>query len=116
MGFQPAAMPNAGPSHAPRTIRGSKPGLIDSTQPSRVLRSPDSQLSFASFDPRTALAGEDVPDLRKLSIGEDLPPPKRIVIETTPKGTSFWRFVPKARLEEGVRDEGFWPRVVEICG
>ncbi|OAX41057.1 hypothetical protein K503DRAFT_854905 [Rhizopogon vinicolor AM-OR11-026] len=109
-------MSSAGPSRVPRAIRGTEPGLIDPTQPSRVLRSPNSKLSFASFDPRTALAGEDVPDLRKLSIGEDLPPPKRIVIETTPKGTSFWRFVPKARLEEGVRDEGFWPRVVEICG
>ncbi|KAG1734715.1 uncharacterized protein EDB91DRAFT_1146477 [Suillus paluster] len=117
MGSLPAATHRtAGPSHAPRVIRGTEPGLIDPTQPSRLLRSPDSRLSFASFDPRTALAGEDVPDLRKLSIDDDLPPPKRIVIETTPKGTSFWRFVPKARLDEGVRDEGFWPRVVELCG
>ncbi|KAG2131994.1 uncharacterized protein EDB93DRAFT_1177323 [Suillus bovinus] len=113
MGSQPAT---AVPLHAPRTIRGTEPGLLDPTQPSRLLRAPDSTLSFASFDPRTALSGEDIPDLRKLSIGEDLPPPKRIVIETTPKGTSFWRFVPKARLDKGVRDEGFWPRVIEICG
>ncbi|KAG1862566.1 hypothetical protein DFJ58DRAFT_725404 [Suillus subalutaceus] len=116
MGSQPAQTHPAGPSHAPRTIRGTQPGLLDPTQSSRLLRAPDSRLSFASFDPRTALAGEDIPDLHKLSIGEDLPPPKRIVIETTPKGTSFWRFVPKARLDGGVRDEGFWPRVVEICG
>ncbi|KAG2119559.1 uncharacterized protein F5147DRAFT_664592 [Suillus discolor] len=113
MGSQPAT---AGPLHAPRTIRGTEPGLLDPTQPSRLLRAHDSTLSFASFDPRTALAGEDIPDLHKLSIGEDLPPPKRIVIETTPKGTSFWRFVPKARLDADVRDEGFWPRVIEICG
>ncbi|KAG2345594.1 hypothetical protein BDR05DRAFT_116804 [Suillus weaverae] len=116
MGSQPVPTHTAGPSHAPRVIRGTKPGLLDPTQPSRLLRAPDSTLSFASFDPRTALAGEDIPDLRKLSIGDDLPPPKRIVIETTPKGTSFWRFVPKARLDGGARDEGFWPRVVEICG
>ncbi|KAG1808170.1 uncharacterized protein BJ212DRAFT_1485119 [Suillus subaureus] len=116
MGSQPAQTHTADPSLAPRTIRGTQPGLLDPTQPSRLLRAPDSRLSFASFDPRTALAGEDIPDLHKLSIGEDLPPPKRIVIETTPKGTSFWRFVPKARLDGGVRDEGFWPRVVEICG
>ncbi|KAG1881480.1 hypothetical protein C8R48DRAFT_744230 [Suillus tomentosus] len=113
MGSQPAT---AGSLHAPRTIRGTEPGLLDPTQPFRLLRAPDSTLSFASFDPRTALAGEDIPDLHKLSIGEDLPPPKRIVIETTPKGTSFWRFVPKARLDAGVRDEGLWPRVIEICG
>jgi hypothetical protein len=62
MGFYPAAMLNVGPSHIPRIIRGSKPGLINPTQPSRVLHSPDSKLFFASFDPRTALAGEDVPD------------------------------------------------------
>ncbi|KAG0706138.1 hypothetical protein DFH29DRAFT_205702 [Suillus ampliporus] len=117
MGSQPSATHRtADPSHAPRIIRGTEPGLLDPTQPSRLLRFPDSRLSFASFDPRTALAGEDVPDLRKLSIDEDLPPPKRIVIETTSKGTSFWRFVPKARLDEGARDEGFWPRVIEICG
>lgn len=116
MGSQPVPTHTAGPSHAPRIIRGTEPGLLDPTQPSRLLRAPDSKLSFASFDPRTALAGEDIPDLHKLSIGEDLPPPKRIVIETTPKGTSFWRFVPKARLDGGVRDEGFWPRVVDICG
>ncbi|KAG2150509.1 hypothetical protein DEU56DRAFT_869324 [Suillus clintonianus] len=116
MGSQPATTHTAGPSRAPRIIRGTEPGLLDPTQPSRLLRSPDSRLSFASFDPRTALAGEDVPDLHKLSIGEDLPPPKRIVIETNSKGRSFWRFVPKARLDEGARDEGFWPRVVEICG
>lgn len=116
MGSQPAQTHPAGPSHPPRIIRGPQPGLLDPTQPSRLLRAPDSRLSFASFDPRTALAGEDIPELHKLSIGEDLPPPKRIVIETTPKGTSFWRFVPKARLDGGVRDEGFWPRVVEICG
>lgn len=116
MGSQPAQTQAASPSHTPRIIRGTEPGLLDPTQPSRLLRAPDSTLSFASFDPRTALAGEDIPDLHKLSIREDLPPPKRIVIETTPKGRSFWRFVPKARLDGGARDEGFWPRVVEICG
>ncbi|KAH7907722.1 hypothetical protein BJ138DRAFT_1116438 [Hygrophoropsis aurantiaca] len=98
-----------------RKLRGSTPGLLDPSQSKRLLRFGGS-LSFASFDPHTAHAVSDVPDIQILSIDEDLPPPKRIVIETTPNGTSFWRFVPKASLEEGVTDEGLWPRVVNICG
>ncbi|KAG9316378.1 hypothetical protein JVU11DRAFT_2411 [Chiua virens] len=39
-----------------RTLLGSQPGLLDPSQPPRLLRSPDSKLSFASFDPKTALA------------------------------------------------------------
>ncbi|KAF9244937.1 hypothetical protein BU15DRAFT_71296 [Melanogaster broomeanus] len=97
-----------------RTLRGTQPGLLDPSQPSRLLRFPDSKLSFASFDPKTALVEE--PDTRKRNSTESLTPPKRIVIETTPKGASFWRFVPRARLDEGVQDEGVWPRVVDICG
>ncbi|KIK99312.1 hypothetical protein PAXRUDRAFT_132332 [Paxillus rubicundulus Ve08.2h10] len=96
-----------------RTLRGTQPGLLDPSQPSRLLRFPDSKLFFSSFDPKTALV--DFPDNRKRTT-ENLTPPKRIVIETTSKGASFWRFVPRARLEEGAQDEGVWPRVVDICG
>jgi hypothetical protein len=96
-----------------RTLRGTQPGLLDSSQPSRLLRFPDSKLFFSSFDPKTALV--DDPGIRKRTT-ENLTPPKRIVIETTSKGASFWRFVPRARLEEGAQDEGVWPRVVDICG
>lgn len=95
------------------TLRGTQPGLLDPSQPSRLLRFPDSKLSFASFDPKTALA-ED-PSAPKVNSSGNLVPPKRIVIETTPKGASFWRFVPRARLEEGALDEGVWPRVIDIC-
>ncbi|KAG2752489.1 hypothetical protein P692DRAFT_20339839 [Suillus brevipes Sb2] len=57
MGSQSALTHTAGLSHAPRIIRGTNP-----TRPSRLLRAPNT-LSFASFDPRTALAaGEDIPD------------------------------------------------------
>lgn len=97
-----------------RVLRGTQPGLLDTSQPSRLLRFPDSKLSFASFDPKTALAEE--PSVQKLNNSGNLVPPKRVVIETTSKGTSFWRFVPRARLEEGVQDEGIWPRVIDICG
>ncbi|KAF9230121.1 hypothetical protein BU15DRAFT_84023 [Melanogaster broomeanus] len=78
------------------TFRGTQPGLLDPSQPTRLLRFPDSKLSFAAFDPRPRST-------------ESLTPPKRIVIETTPKGASFWHFVPPARLDEGVQDEGVWP-------
>jgi hypothetical protein len=112
------AAPTDGPpaSKPPRKISGSVPGLLDPAQPERLLRMPDSRLSFAAFDPRAASGLQEIPDLRKLSLNEELYRPKRVVIETTPSGESFWRFVPKARREEGVLDEGKWPRVVEICG
>jgi len=51
-----------------------------------------------------------------MSINEAYYRPRRIVVETAPNGESFWRFVPKARIDEGVLDEGVWPRIVEICG
>ncbi|KAH0827525.1 hypothetical protein J3R83DRAFT_4238 [Lanmaoa asiatica] len=95
-------------------LRGTQPGLLDPSQPSRLLRFPDSKLSFASFDPKTALA--EGPSVQRLNNSGNLAPPKRIVIETTSKGASFWRFVPRARLEEGAQDEGVWPRVIDVCG
>src|SRR5262245_37890111 len=87
------------------SINGQIPGLLDPSQPSRLLRVPNSKLSFATFDPRTATSDKGVPDLRKLSISDELYRPKRVVIETTPNGSSFWRFVPKANREDGVTDE-----------
>lgn len=103
-----------GPSTLP-VLSGTKPGIIDPTQSSRLLRTPDSSLSFASFDPHVATP-PDVSDLRKLSLNEELYRPKRIVLETLPTGQSFWRFVPNAAREDGVLDEGTWPRTVELCG
>ncbi|KAJ7096313.1 hypothetical protein C8R44DRAFT_644127 [Mycena epipterygia] len=96
-------------------IAGTVPGLLDPHQPHRLLRRPSSTLSFASFDPRVASA-DHAWDLRSLSLNEELYRPKRVVIETTCSGVSSWRFVPKARRDEGVADEGQWPRVIDICG
>lgn len=96
-------------------ITGSAPGRLDPTQPDRLLRLPHSKLSFASFDPRAASSHHDL-DFRKLSLNEALYQPKRVVIETAPTGESAWRFVPKAQRDEGVLDEGRWPRVIDICG
>jgi len=104
-----------GPSTLP-SISGSVPGLLDPSQSSRLLRFSNSKLSFAAFDPLTASAAQDTPDIRKMSINETCYRPRRIVVETAPNGESFWRFVPKARIDEGVLDEGVWPRIVEICG
>ncbi|KAL0957228.1 hypothetical protein HGRIS_001042 [Hohenbuehelia grisea] len=99
-----------------RKLTGSKPGIFDPTQPARLLRLPNGSLAFASFDPRTATSCSHSPDVRKLSLNEQLYRPKRVVLETLPNGETFWRFVPKARWEEGVLDEGAWPRMVNICG
>ncbi|KAJ3896281.1 hypothetical protein GG344DRAFT_36893 [Lentinula edodes] len=109
------ASPFAGPS-SPRKLTGSTPGILDSTQRDRLLTFSKSTLSFASFNPRTATSSQLTPDARKLSLNEELYNPKRVVIETSPTGESFWRFVPKARIDEGVVDEGDWPRVIDICG
>ncbi|KAJ7854047.1 hypothetical protein B0H14DRAFT_3449835 [Mycena olivaceomarginata] len=99
----------------PASISGTTPGVLDTTQPLRLLRRPSSTLSFASFDPRVASADHGW-DLRSLSLNEELYRPKRVVIETTCSGESSWRFVPKARCEDGVLNEGSWPRVVDLCG
>jgi hypothetical protein len=106
----------AGPSTALK-IDGTTPGLLDPTQVARILQSSNSKLSFASFDPLTAFGSHVVPDINKLSLkNEDFIRPKRIVVESFQTGESFWRFVPKALMEEGVVEEGIWPKVVDICG
>lgn len=99
-----------------RQISGTVPGILDSSQPERLLRLPGSRLHFAAFNPLAATARRDVADLRKLSIKEELCRPRRIVIETSPGRDSLWRYVPNALLEDGVEDEGEWPRAINICG
>ena len=105
----------AAPSNI-RQISGTVPGLLDPTQPERLLRLPGSKLHFAAFDPLAATVRRDVAGLPKLSIKEELCRARRIVIETSPGEDSFWRYVPNARLEDGVEDEGEWPRAINICG
>ncbi|KAH9002117.1 hypothetical protein EDB86DRAFT_3074445 [Lactarius hatsudake] len=96
--------------HHPPSLSGPHPGQLDKTQPLRVLRHPDARLSFASFHPQTA---SNVPPYNPLEGSSN---PKRVVIETHPGGFSHWRFVPRARLAEGVSDEGSWPRLVDVLG
>jgi hypothetical protein len=91
-------------------LTGPYPGQLDQTQSLRVLRHPDARLSFASFHPQTA---SNVPPYNHFEGSSN---PKRIVIETHPGGFSHWRFVPRARLAEGISDEGSWPRLVDVLG
>lgn len=99
----------------PPRLRGSKPGQLDDTQPSRLLRDPASKLYFASFDPFTARQDDGADRLRSLSLNEKLYRPKRVVVEITPSG-SFWRFVPRVTKDDGLRNDENWPRLVDICG
>jgi len=78
------------------SLLGPHPGQLDQTQPSRVLRHPDARLLFASFHPLTAS------NVRPYHAHDGSSKPKRIVIEMHPSGLSHWRFVPRARLAEGV--------------
>jgi hypothetical protein len=100
---------------SPPVLSGMAPGMLDASQPSRILRNPASQLHFASFNPYTASPDRELLHIQSLSLKEELYRPKRVVIEVTPEG-SFWRFVPRARREDGVSDEGAWPKLVDICG
>ena len=102
-------------SNPPPQLRGSEPGLLDNTQPSRLLRDPASKLYFASFDPFTARQDDGADRLRNLSLSEQLYRPKRVVVEMTPTG-SFWRFVPRVTKDDSLKNEEHWPRLVDICG
>ena len=102
-------------SNLPPQLRGSEPGLLDDTQPSRLLRDPASKLYFASFDPFTARQDDGTDRLRNLSLSEQLYRPKRVVVEITSTG-SFWRFVPRVTKDDGLKNEEHWPRLVDICG
>ncbi|KIY63444.1 hypothetical protein CYLTODRAFT_493897 [Cylindrobasidium torrendii FP15055 ss-10] len=99
-----------------RRLYGAAPGLVDPSQPQRLLHTSASKLAFATFDARTASSKEDLTDISRLRLQDDLNNAKRIVIETTPQGVPFWRFVPRAKWDDGVTDEGVWPRSVELSG
>lgn len=96
-------------------ISGNLPGMLDPTQTSRLLRIPTATLSFAAFDPRAATTDSGL-GFPSISLNEELYRPKRVVIESLPDGRSFWRFVPRAKWEPDVEDEGDWPRIIDICG
>lgn len=96
-------------------VSGTEPGVLDPTQRNRILRSPGSQLLFANFDPYIAIP-QEVVDLANLSLQDDGCRPKRIVIEIVPGRGTFWRWIPSARKQADVENEGEFPRIVLICG
>ncbi|KAH8119230.1 hypothetical protein DFH11DRAFT_1686161 [Phellopilus nigrolimitatus] len=109
-------MPMTPPSQSSSSSSSTVTNELD-TANGNISRQPGSIITFASFDPATATNDfTNAYAFRKLSLNEELCRPKRVVIETTPDGQCTWRFVPKARWEEGVENEGAWPRVVDVCG
>ena len=93
---------------------GAQPGALDPTQPARILRHPDARLLFATHDPKTASGEGEVINMSRLTLDENgYKKPRRVVFELFPNGSCSWKFVPHAVLE-GVVDEGFWPRVIEL--
>ncbi|KAI5123657.1 hypothetical protein M0805_001687 [Coniferiporia weirii] len=102
-----------------RTGSSSSPGGANELDSStwKIFRQPGSVIAFASFDPATATGDQiNASAFRKLTLNDELCRPKRVVVETTPDGQCTWRFVPNARWEEGVENEGSWPRTVDVCG
>lgn len=88
-------------------LGGLQPGVLDPTQPARILRNPSSILSFATYDPLVF-----APDVA-------IPPHTRIVIEHTPGPgqTDWFRVVLSAHLAPGILGEDVsWPRVVFLDG
>lgn len=100
-------------------VAGTLPGVIDSSQRERLLKSPSTVLCFATFDALTANSGcteGDQTESRNSTHRSSLHS-KRIVIETDVNtGICTWRFVPRAPSFPGSEDEGTWPRLVQLCG
>jgi hypothetical protein len=91
-------------------LSGTAPGLLDPSQPYRLLPSPTSQLTFASFLPQAARGNRQ----QSASSSSAIDSHTRIVIEHTRDG-NFWRYVPMADHDDGAAGE-IWPRLVSICG
>lgn len=94
------------------TISGPVPGVLDPTQPSRILRHESSILAFLTYDPCTA-GGRG--QFYKAAQSRELLA-QRVVAEQIPGEFPTWKFVPSARRDTGLEDEGVWPRIVNICG
>ena len=70
------------------------------------------QAMFASFrgDLQSAIGSFNGQDLSHVTEGT------RIALRQDAEGQWAWAFVPQAPRDEGVRDEGTWPRVVNVMG
>ena len=74
---------------------------------------PGTVASVSDFDPTP---GDPTDALRKMDLNANTYRPKRIVTVCAPSGRTASRFVPDAPREMGKEDEGFWPRLVSLCG
>ena len=100
-----------------KTLMGTTVGLLDDTQKVRLLSSPTSVLSFATWHHLTATGRrEGARADEKLSSQSQLKREARIVIETLETGETFWRWVPRARGMDTAQNEGPFPRRVVVCG
>jgi len=94
--------------HTLPALEGTVPGSLDPSQPSRILRHADSKLFFIPYDPLTASTRGN-PTMENVTF-------QRIVVEVQPDGVMTWKLVPNAGRALDVKDEGAWPRVIDICG
>ena len=100
------------PESVPLMLAGQDPGLLDSTQRTRILSNPSSQLLFASYHPRAGASAYN--NTNTTDQGYTLS--NRAVIEVLPDGNCLWRLVPLAIGASSFLDEGSWPRLIDICG
>ena len=98
--------------NGPLVLSGCIIGVLDPTQPQRILNSPDSQLHFATYHPLAGSAARSPTTTDRQALCHS----GRIVIETLPDGSCVWRPVPLAVGASTISDEGSWPRLIDICG
>ena len=96
--------------NGPLVLTGSSVGVLDHTQSSRILNSPTSSLSFATFHPYAGSAASSTACCLLPSCSG------RIIVETLSDGSSVWRPIPLAVGASSLSDEGSWPRLINICG
>lgn len=79
---------------------GAVPGILDPSQKGRILSSLNSEFYLSA--PSTA---------------SSLHAATRLAVEVNPlTRQSRWTHVPPARRDEGIQNEGMWPREVDLCG
>ena len=101
------------PKHVPLMLAGQDLGLLDPTQPARILSDSHSHILFASYHPRAGASASPDNNTAGSITG---PFSNRAVIEVLPGGHCLWRLIPLASGASSVEDEGTWPRLVDFCG
>ena len=84
--------------------------INDATTPTAKRQAPQAMFARYRGDLQSAIGGLNGRDLSHVAEGT------RIALRQDAEGQWAWAFVPLATLDEGVRDEGTWPRVVNVMG